>query len=69
MPVECPKGVDLGLCMYEHVRRGDERQYLIPSFVEWNDVSRDLMFEGLLDTFGEAICLQVFWGPKHLLDA
>ena len=48
---------------------GDERKDLIPSFVAWIDVSGNLMLEGLVEAFSEAIGLRMVQGRlKHLLD-
>ena len=47
---------------------GDERQDLIPSFVAWIDICDDLLLEDFVEAFGEAICLQMVSGHKHLLD-
>ena len=47
---------------------GDERRDLILGFVAWIDVSGNLLLEGLIEVFGEAICLRMVWGRKHLLD-
>ena len=39
-PLECSKMVDLCRCLYRCiVGVGDERQYLIPNFLAWIDVS------------------------------
>ena len=47
----------------------DERQDLIPGFVAWIDVSGNILFEGLVEAFGEAICLKdqsFMWTEGHL---
>ena len=43
-------------------------QDLIPSFMACIDVSGNLLLEGLVEAFSEAICLRMVWGRKHLLD-
>ena len=47
---------------------GDERQDLILGFVAWIDVSGNLLLEGLVEAFGEVVCLWMVRGCKHLLD-
>ena len=68
-PIECSKRVYLCSRMYGCiVGVGDERKNLISSFVAWIIVSGNLMLEGLVSAFGEAICLWMVRGRKHLLD-
>ena len=68
-PIECSKRVDLCRCMYKCIADvGDERQDLIPSFVAWIDICDDLLLEDFVEALGEAICLQMVSGHKHLLD-
>ena len=48
---------------------GDKRQDLILGFVAWVDVSGNLLLEGIVEAFGETICLKdqsFLWTEGHL---
>ena len=41
---------------------------IVVGFVAWIDVSGNLVLEGLVEAFSEAIFLWLLWGREHLLD-
>ena len=59
-PIECSKRVYASSRLHGCiVGVSDKGQDLIPGFVAWIDVSSNLLLEGLVEAFGEAIFLQM----------